>query len=416
MSPLSDLSLDAAVSLLTVRTLAGQVKQADGWKDTLSNAWKHLSTGGAEAGDPLASAAWESARNGLIGAGVGGVGGALHGAFGDDDEKDVPGGAMRGALLGGAVGAGGTAAYRGLQNAMAKPQSTADAEAAVAAAEAAKQRDAAGAAQIAGEVGNTAAHGPRGMTTVSPPASPQSQMANAQAATEQKFNQGDYKGTFKDFLKKPVQTSMIPIGKGLNAVQELMHEDNPPPPPGPGEPKPTTGYGAGIGALAGGGGMAGHLYTTRMDKGLRGMAAQHANDLNRMVPTPAGTPDTATRMTNTPVYRSPSQHATAAQRATIRQHTGYKPRGGGAGMTLAGAGLGAFLGNESERYLNNHPIPEGKAPPEWQKPWEWLSTPTPTAPPPVRSQWRHGPPAILPIKPRPAAPARFDAPNELLAQ
>lgn len=123
--------VDHAVALLTARaTLSrqagGLIKESD-WKEDLQGFVQNLTTRKANPsslGDAAslknywADTGWESARNALIGAGIGGVGGAASSAFSKRRKKNPLGRALRGALLGAGMGGLGTAGVRGAQLAM----------------------------------------------------------------------------------------------------------------------------------------------------------------------------------------------------------------------------------------------------------------------------------------------------------
>lgn len=135
----SDITIDQAVALLMVKHAAAPLVKRAGW-------WDNLLAGEAPGGDALSNAGWASARNGLIGAGIGGFAGGAHAAFGGK-KKRVGEGAMQGALLGGALGAGGTALYHGGKHLASDPPSVTDLKAKAdteAAAAAAKQKELAG--------------------------------------------------------------------------------------------------------------------------------------------------------------------------------------------------------------------------------------------------------------------------------
>jgi len=124
---------DHAAAILSLRLSIAQqtggVTKEAGWKENVDTFVQNLMkqkdallanlkrkpdlTGDAQ--NYWGNVGWESLRNALIGAGVGGVGGVASSLFSKRRKKDPWGKLLRGALLGAAAGGGGTAAYRGAE-------------------------------------------------------------------------------------------------------------------------------------------------------------------------------------------------------------------------------------------------------------------------------------------------------------
>jgi hypothetical protein len=112
-----------AVRATRARRCGGLVKVAD-WKEQIQQLVARLKNpgvdikgsfgaGGGGGGEHWKNVGMESLRNALIGAGVGGVGGAASSLFSRRRKKQPLNRAVRGALIGGTMGGLGTAAYRG---------------------------------------------------------------------------------------------------------------------------------------------------------------------------------------------------------------------------------------------------------------------------------------------------------------
>jgi hypothetical protein len=112
-----------AARCMLARQLHDPVKEAD-WRDTVNQHVNRLTTAspdlaaafgptGGGSSQYWGDVGWESLRNALIGAGVGGVGGAASSLLSKRRRKRPLSSILRGALLGAGVGAGGTAMYRG---------------------------------------------------------------------------------------------------------------------------------------------------------------------------------------------------------------------------------------------------------------------------------------------------------------
>jgi len=103
----SCLEQDAAAGVLFLTKSAALARAREGVLiKTAATWWDKLTSGGqagATAGSPHIG--WQAARNGLLGAGVGGIGGALSSLFAEDPEQRQPlSRALRGAIIGGSMG------------------------------------------------------------------------------------------------------------------------------------------------------------------------------------------------------------------------------------------------------------------------------------------------------------------------
>jgi hypothetical protein len=115
----SDLTPESAAEFLAVQSLLGQQRRekqaaeypafsqlAGQLQGGLSHAWQNLAK--------PSNMGWEAMRNGLIGAGVGGIGGVAMDAL-DGDPTTNGGRGLQGALAGGLLGGGGTLGLRSLE-------------------------------------------------------------------------------------------------------------------------------------------------------------------------------------------------------------------------------------------------------------------------------------------------------------